>query len=144
MFVGTYQYRVDEKGRVPIPPAFRRALTEGGYLTPGAEGCITVYTGARFDEIGRSLQTAGLPNESIRALNRRLFSTASELKLDAQGRATLSPELRQYAGIGDTAIVVGINDCAEIWSPEKWQSQEPRREQAWQVIENLEEKGRQP
>ena len=28
MFKGTYEYRIDAKGRVPVPPAFRRRLSE--------------------------------------------------------------------------------------------------------------------
>ena len=30
MFKGTYRYRVDGKGRLPVPAAFRRALAEAG------------------------------------------------------------------------------------------------------------------
>ncbi len=43
MFFGEFEYRIDEKGRVPIPPRFRRELKEGVVLTPGIEKYITVY-----------------------------------------------------------------------------------------------------
>ena len=43
MFFGELEYRIDEKGRVPIPPRFRRELKEGVVLRPGVEKCITAY-----------------------------------------------------------------------------------------------------
>jgi len=43
MFLGEFEYRLDEKGRMPIPPRFGRELKEGVVLTPGVEKCITVY-----------------------------------------------------------------------------------------------------
>jgi len=44
MFFGEFEYRLDEKGRVPIPPRFRRELKEGVVLRPGIEKYITAYT----------------------------------------------------------------------------------------------------
>jgi len=43
MFFGELEYRLDEKGRVPIPPRFRRESKEGVVSTPGVEKCITAY-----------------------------------------------------------------------------------------------------
>jgi len=44
MFFGEFEYKIDEKGRVPIPPRFRRELKDGVVLTPGIEKCITAYS----------------------------------------------------------------------------------------------------
>ncbi len=44
MFPGEFEYQIDEKGRVPLPPKFRRELREGAViLAPGVEKCITAY-----------------------------------------------------------------------------------------------------
>ena len=43
MFFGEFEYRIDEKGGVPIPPRFRKELKEGVVLTPRIEKYITVY-----------------------------------------------------------------------------------------------------
>jgi MraZ protein len=37
MFLGEYEYKVDEKGRVPVPPKFRRELKDGLVLAAGPE-----------------------------------------------------------------------------------------------------------
>ncbi len=43
MFFGEFEHRIDEQGRVSIPPRFRKELKEGVVLTPGIEKYITVY-----------------------------------------------------------------------------------------------------
>ena len=136
IFVGQFPYKVDEKGRIPIPPSFRDDLADGGYLTP-AEGCIAIYTRAKFEEIAHTLQPNGLPKRDNRNLSHALFSKATKLKLDGQSRAMLPLELRQIAEITDSAIVVGMNSYAEIWSPEKWKAQEEKQAQAWQIIDTI-------
>jgi len=43
MFFGEFEYRIDEKDRVPIPPRFSRESKEGVVLTPRVEKYITAY-----------------------------------------------------------------------------------------------------
>ena len=44
MFFGEFEYKINEKGRVPIPPRFRRELKDGVVLTPRVEKRITAYS----------------------------------------------------------------------------------------------------
>ena len=37
MFVGEYEYKVDNKGRLPLPPRFRREIEDGLVLTMVAD-----------------------------------------------------------------------------------------------------------
>ena len=143
MFVGEFPYKVDEKGRIPIPPSFRHEFADGGYMTEGAEGCIAVYTVVRFEEIAGSLRTKGLPDADSRRIRRTLFSKASDVKLDGQGRVMLSSQLKGYAAIADTAIVVGQDNYFEIWNPEKWQALSGQEQSPWQLLEKLDQKGQQ-
>jgi MraZ protein len=137
-FVGTFSYKVDEKGRVPIPPSFRSDLADGGYLTQGDGNCIAVLTKSKFDEIARGLQPDGLPKGPNRIFSRSFFSKATELKLDGQSRVMLPLELRQKAGITDSAVVIGVNSYAEIWNPEKWKIWDEAQEKPWDIIDTIE------
>ena len=140
MFFGEFEYKIDEKGRVPIPPKFRRELEEGVVLTPGVERCITAYPLSEWEKLATKLTTgASVTRSKLRRLNRAIFATAFSLNIDGQGRIALPGPLRSYAGIKDEIIIVGVNNCLELWNKEEWESEKAiSQEQAWQIIESLE------
>ena len=139
MFFGEYPYKVDEKGRVPLPPKFRRQMKEGVILAKGmGEKCIAAYPVAEWKRLSDSLAAKAVTPANLRRLNRAIFGSAFGGSLDGQGRITLPFSLREYAGIGDTAIVVGANNRIELWSEEGWQAEKTSaEEQASETIENF-------
>jgi len=139
MFIGEFEHKIDDKGRVPIPPRFRRELREGVVLTPGIERCIIAYTPSEWQKIATSLTASPISPGKLRRLNRALFATAFSLSIDGQGRVTLPLPLRQYAGVESEVIVAGANTYFELWDKDEWQSEKATSlEQAWQIIESLE------
>jgi len=139
MFFGEFEYKIDEKGRVPIPPRFRRELKEGVILTPGIERCINVYPLSEWRKLATTLTTTSVTRSKMRKLNRAIFATAFSLSIDGQGRIALPSPLRQYAGIEDEVVIAGANTCLELWNKEQWESEKAiSQEQAWQIIESLE------
>ncbi|MDD2471842.1 MAG: division/cell wall cluster transcriptional repressor MraZ [Dehalococcoidales bacterium] len=140
MFFGEFEYRLDEKGRFPIPPRFRTLLKDGLVFTRGIEHCITAYPLAEWKKLAQEV-TGGsaISRQKQRRLNRALFSGAFLVHLDGQGRITLPPKLKEVAGISDEIIIAGANNYLELWNPEEWQAeQEIAQEQAWQIIESME------
>ena len=141
MFLGEFEYKIDDKGRVPIPPKFRRELREGLILTPGPEKCIVAYTPSEWKKLAESLTTGSVTRSKMRRLNRAIFATAFNLNIDGQGRIALPVTLRQYAGIEDDVVIAGANTCLELWSKELWTIEKATsQEQAWQIIESLEQR----
>lgn len=137
MFFGEFEYRIDKKGRVPIPPKFRRELGEGMILIPGIEKCIIAYPLSEWKKLAATLTTSVTPSK-LRRLNRAIFATAFSLNIDEQGRIALPIPLRQYAGIEDEVVIAGVNIYLEIWNKGLWESEKAiSREQAWQIIESL-------
>jgi MraZ protein len=139
MFFGEYPYKVDEKGRVPLPPKFRRQMKEGVILAKGmGEKCIAAYPVAEWKRLSDSLAAKAVTPANLRRLNRAIFGSAFGGSLDGQGRITLPFSLREYAGIGDTAIVVGANNCVELWCEGEWQAEKKSaEEQASEIIESF-------
>ncbi len=139
MFFGEFEYKIDEKGRVPIPPKFRRELKEGVVLTPGTEKCITAYALSEWKKLAATLTTGSVTPSKLRRLNRAIFATAFSLNIDGQGRVALPIPLRQYAEIEDEVVIAGANTYLELWNKEQWESEKAiSQEQAWQIIESLE------
>ena len=139
MFFGGFEYRIDEKGRVPIPPRFRRELKEGVVLTPGIEQCITAYPLSEWKKLAATLTTGSVTRSKLRRLNRAIFATAFSLNMDGQGRIALPIPLRQSAGIEEEVVIAGANNYLELWNKEQWEAEKAiSQEQTWQIIESLE------
>jgi len=139
MFYGEYGYKIDEKGRVPVPPKFRNALKDGMVLTPGAEKCITVYTVLEWKKLSAKLTGNALSRSKMRKLSRVLFATAFSTRIDNQGRIPVPAPLRDHAGITDEVVIAGANTYLEIWDKVAWEEEKRiSQEQAWQIIESLE------
>ncbi|MBA7489744.1 Transcriptional regulator MraZ [subsurface metagenome] len=139
MFLGEFEYKVDEKGRVPIPPKFRRELKEGVVSTLGVEKCIVVYPLSEWKKLATTLTTGSVAPSKLRRLNRAIFATAFSLNIDGQGRIALPIPLREYAGIEDEVVIAGANTYLELWDKEQWEAEKAiSQEQAWQIIESLE------
>ncbi len=139
MFLGEFEYKIDEKGRVPIPPKFRRELKEGVVLTPGVERCIVAYPLSEWKKLATALTTGSVTPSKLRRLNRAIFATAFRLSIDGQGRTALPIPLREYAGIENEVVIAGANIYLELWNKEQWESEKAiTQEQAWQIRESLE------
>jgi MraZ protein len=140
MFFGEFQYKVDDKGRVPLPPRFRNDLKDGLVVIPGVEKCLTAYSLPEWQKLSAALSgTGSITPDKLRRLNRAIFATAFNLELDRQGRIALPAPLREYAGITNDIVVAGVNTYLELWNKTSWDEEKTAsREQAWQTIESLE------
>ena len=139
MFFGELYYKIDEKGRVPVPPKFRGALRDGIVLAPGIEKCITAYTLSEWKKLATTLTGSSVTSSKLRRLNRAIFATAFTTQLDKQGRIAIPVPLREYAEIVDEVVVSGVNTHFEIWNQVLWEEEKAiSQEQAWQIIESLE------
>jgi MraZ protein len=123
VFKGTYHHRIDPKGRLPIPAVFRRALSEAGaagVVVTQLDQCLAVYSPAEWSRL--EAQLAALPafNKQVKALTRLLASRAADCELDVQGRILVPPALRAAAGLERDAVVVGVLNRFEVWSPDAW------------------------
>ncbi len=139
MFFGEFEYKIDEKGRVPIPPKFRQELKDGVVLITGIESCITAYPLSEWKKLAATLTSGSVTRSKLRKLNRALFASAFNVNTDGQGRVALPTPLREYAEIEDEVIIVGANNYFELWNKDQWLREKAiSREQAWQIIESLE------
>lgn len=122
MFVGTYTPKLDDKGRLFLPAKFRDALEGGLMVTRGQERCLTVYGLDQFQTLTAKLREASLTNKTTRSYVRMLSSGAFDQVPDKQGRISIAPLLRTYAGLQKDVVVIGALDRVEIWDPTNWET----------------------
>ncbi len=141
MFLGDYIHTLDEKGRVVMPSPFRAAIKdEGGQVvvTKGSDGNLVVFTAGKFDEIA----TAELGRPRLQDARRDLrakFANADLQKIDSQGRVTLKPKLREFAGLDQAAevAVVGMYDRIELWEVEAFEREQAAADAAYRESEEV-------
>ncbi len=139
MFFGEFEYKIDEKGRLPLPPKFRGLLKGGVVLAPGIEKCITAYPILEWKKLATVLTSGSVTRSKFRRLSRAIFATAFHLSIDGQGRISLPAPLREYAEITDEVVVAGANSYLELWNKANWEEEKAiSQQQAWQIVESLE------
>ena len=134
MFLGTYEPRLDDKGRLILPAKFRDQMAGGIVITPGQERCLYGYPMAAFEEIVATMKTASTTSKPNRDFTRFFLAGASDEIPDKQGRVTLTAKLRQYAGLQRELAVVGAGTRVEIWDLAAWNSYLEANEQAFADI----------
>ena len=120
MFLGTYTPKLDEKGRLILPARFRDALEQGLVVTRTQERALAVYPKDTFEALLRPVLNAPSTVKQVRDYQRMLTAGASFEVPDRQGRVTIPPLLRTYAGLDRDVVVIGAGDRAEIWDAETW------------------------
>ena len=141
MFFGEFEYKLDNKGRLPVPPQFREALSEGVVIAPGPDRCVNAYSEKEWKHFSEEISAASASPSKLRKLKRTMFGQAFPTNIDGQGRLSLPAPLRAYAGIGAEAVVVGVSDHFEIWDKGAWDAEKADdQEQVWQIMEGLEKR----
>ena len=126
-FVSTYTMRLDAKGRVSVPAPYRTILAkdgfEGAYCLPSIESNAIDGGGKMLmEEIDRLIENLPLYSDGRDEMKTALFGSAELLRLDPEGRVTLSETLKNHAGIADAAVFVGLGPKFQIWEPERFRA----------------------
>ena len=118
MFTGTYENSIDSKNRLIIPAKYRNQLGGECVLSRGYDRCSYIYTMEDWGLVVEKLKELRQADPAIREFIRKLFSQASECKLDSQGRVIVPANLKSYARIDKDLVTLGAMDKIEVWSKE--------------------------
>ncbi|MGC3993878.1 MAG: division/cell wall cluster transcriptional repressor MraZ [Propionicimonas sp.] len=131
MFLGTYTPKLDEKGRFFLPAKFREQLAGGLVITRAQERCLAVWpTEAFMAEVAKSA-SGPTTVRGVRDYQRMVASGASDELPDSQGRVTVPPPLRAYAGLGKEIVVIGAFNRLEVWDATTWADYQAAQEEAF-------------
>jgi MraZ protein len=134
VFLGTYEPKLDEKGRLILPAKFRDEMSSGVVLTRGQERCLYAFPRAEFEQIHTQLRQAPLTSKQARDYMRVFLSGAADEVPDRQGRITIPSILRSYAGLERDLAVIGSGSKVEIWGAAAWATYLEAQEESFSQI----------
>lgn len=118
MLIGEFSHTMDIKGRMIFPQKLRDTLGEAFILSKGLDNCLFVYSLDEWSILSEKIKA--MPLSKARNIQRFLFSGATQVEPDKQGRILIPNNLREYAGLDKEILVVGASNRAEIWSKSHW------------------------
>ena len=139
MFMGEYNHTIDAKGRVIVPSKFRETLGDEFVVTKGLDGCLFVYDNNEWAAFEEKLKSLPITNKDARQFVRFFLAGAASVEVDKQGRILIPTNLRSHAGLLKDAVLVGVASKIEIWSKERWDSN--NYDDMDEIAEKLEELG---
>jgi transcriptional regulator MraZ len=127
-FLSHYILRLDAKGRVSVPAPFRTLLArdglEGFYCCPALDRPALEAGGKTFlAEIEQLIARFSPFSEEREHFATALYATSESVKMDGEGRVTLSDALKDHAGIMQAAAFVGLGHKFQIWAPDRFSAQ---------------------
>ena len=124
-FYGSFEYNIDDKGRISVPAQYRHALkhdsaqgSQIAVLTRGLDACIFGFPLEVWDDYTRRLPFMNLEPVAYLKFTRRLHRVTANCAIDGQGRMKIPHSLLEYAHLSREAIIIGIKNRFEIWNPE--------------------------
>jgi MraZ protein len=120
MLRGNYTAKVDEKGRIKIPSAYRRHLEERYgpefYVTSLDGKFARLYPMQEWLTIEEKLQTKGMMDLTVKKFMDRTNYFGQPAEVDNQGRILIHPLLRQRAELSGEVAVLGYLQYLEVWN----------------------------
>ena len=135
LLLGTYTPRLDDKGRLILPAKFRGQLAPGLVMTRGQERCLYLLPMDEFRRMYEQIRLAPITSKQSRDYLRVFLSGASDEMPDKQGRITIPPMLRTYAGLDRDVVVIGAFSHAEIWDATQWQKYSEQAEEGFSEMD---------
>ena len=137
-FKGSYEYSVDNKGRVNIPARLRKYVSPEAndtfVITRGYEKCLFVYPLDEWNKLEQSIRDLSPTNPKHRYFMRTLLEQATESQLDGQARICIPRDLLRLAGIENEVLILGVLERLELWSPEIYREYQKSQEESYESV----------
>ena len=128
MLRGRISTRIDDKGRLKVPSAYR-AYIEAEYgpelyltsLSPTGE-FVRLYPLKVWEAIEEKLRAVPQMNPSRKAFEMTTSYWGQPAEFDGQGRIVIPPPLREAAAASAEVDVLGLQHYLDIWNSDRLRS----------------------
>lgn len=141
MLLGQYIGKVGAKGRIAFPKKFREILGDKLIITLGYENSLIVVSQDGWKALLEGTEGKPFTTSAARETQRFILGGASSIVVDSKGRFILPSYLRDYAGITDEVVFLGLSRYVEMWGKKHWETYKKNLEKnIGTIAERLNEK----
>ena len=124
MLRGNYAAKIDDKGRLKIPNAFRALIQAqhgtGLFVTSLTGEYVSVYPMPVWMALEEKLAKVPSRHPARLKFFDRVNYYGQTAEIDSQGRVVIHPRLREAAGMSGEVDVFGQYDCLDVWNHERF------------------------
>ena len=121
-FIGEYTCKVDAKGRILLPSAFKKqmpATDQERFVVKRDvfDSCLVLFSMEEWERQNQRIRERINPyNKEHTAFLRNFYRGAAEIVLDANNRLLIPKRLLEEAGISREVVLAGMDTRIEIWA----------------------------
>ena len=124
--IGTYECKIDVKGRLLIPSAFKKQLAPvipKGFVLKRAvfQNCLELYPLAQWEKLIKKVNSLNRFKKKNNDFIRRLTAGVKFIELDGNGRLLIPKDLIEFSNINrDVTLSTSVN-IIEIWDKSSYE-----------------------
>ena len=125
MLRGSYSAKIDDKGRLKIPNAFKALVEDqhgatGLYITSLTGDSVRIYPMSVWLAVEQRISKMPSSHPARAKFLDRVNYFGQVSEFDAQGRVLIPPRLRDAAGMTGDVDVLGVAEFLEVWNHERF------------------------
>ena len=143
MFLSSYENKLDKKGRVSVPAAFRSHLSSLGYngfvtYPSFNHEALEACSEDRVEKLSNTIDSLNPFEEKRDYFATSVLSESVSLQFDSEGRVLITEKLLDHAKIKNSIFFVGLGKTFQIWEPKSFEKFKiVARKKAYQNRSNL-------
>ena len=124
--IGTYECKVDVKGRVLIPSAFKKQLApviNKGFVLKRAvfQSCLELYPISQWEELISKVNSLNRFKKKNNDFIRRFTAGVKFIELDNNGRLLIPKDLIEFSNIKRDIVLSSSVNIIEIWDKQSYE-----------------------
>ncbi|MDA9028314.1 MAG: division/cell wall cluster transcriptional repressor MraZ [Flavobacteriaceae bacterium] len=124
--IGTYECKVDAKGRLMLPVAFKKQLSsvmDKGFVLKRAvfQPCLELYPMQEWETMMQNINKLNRFKKKNNDFIRRFTAGVKSVDLDVSGRLLIPKDLVGFASITKEIVVTSAVNIIEIWDKDKYE-----------------------
>ena len=124
--IGTYECKIDVKGRLLIPSAFKKQLAPAiarGFVLKRAvfQNCLELYPLEQWEELIKKVNSLNRFKKKNNDFIRRFTAGVKFIELDSNGRLLIPRDLIEFSNINREVTLSTSVNIIEIWDKSSYE-----------------------